>query len=86
MDVTRAVLDSIRNGSSLWEDLVPHHVATEIKQKNLLGHRPQPLPLHEVPKMSHTSSHAKAAGEDAHVGGLDNAHSLGAAAKAAKAA
>lgn len=88
MDVTRAVTDSIRAGTSLWEDLVPHHVATEIKQKNLLGHRPQPPQQHGLPQaqVSHGSTHARTAGNDAHAGGLDNAHSLGAAATAVKAA
>ena len=41
-DVSRAVSDSIRAGTELWESLVPKHVAEEIKSKHLLGYRPRP--------------------------------------------
>ena len=40
-DVSRTVTDSIRAGTSVWETLVPKHVAEEIKSKHLLGYRPR---------------------------------------------
>jgi hypothetical protein len=39
-DVSKAVTESIRMGTELWEKLVPRHVADEIKANHLLGYRP----------------------------------------------
>ena len=89
-DVTRVVTDSIRAGTPLWESLVPHHVATEIKQKNLLGHRTQPPRQHKFPWLQlNPVTGAGAAdgkvgigglanGGDAGSGGLDDQHVMGA--------
>jgi hypothetical protein len=44
-DVSKAVTESIRAGTPLWESLVPKHVSEEIKANQLLGYR-TPSPQH----------------------------------------
>ncbi len=62
-DVSRAVSDSIRAGTDLWETLVPKHVAEEIKSKHLLGYRPRPPAASSNGSgTEHTNGNGKSAG------------------------
>jgi hypothetical protein len=62
-DVSRTVTDSIRAGTSVWETLVPKHVAEEIKSKHLLGYRPrQPSANGTGLALGHSGSNGGTAG------------------------
>lgn len=85
-DITRVVAESIRTGTPLWESLVPHHVATEIKDKNLLGHRPRPqqLPQQQINSSSSSSSNGAARSAASIAGASSPRPGSGAAASSGK--
>ena len=61
-DVSRAVSDSIRAGTDLWETLVPKHVAEEIKSKHLLSYRPRPAAISHGSSPEHANGNGGSAG------------------------